>query len=534
MTRLAITVIGLLTVAFTVVAVSPAGATVPSENGFIVFASDRDGDMEIYTIRSDGTGLTRLTHRKGADLWPSWSPDGRQIVFARNWHPYWGIVVMNADGSDQRVIASGRESQFMGEPAWSPDGTTIAFHGSGGIFLMSEDGSNQRRLTSSHLDWGPEWSPDGLRVAFGKHSTDTTVGGVMIIDIDGSNEVRLAQDDGQPSWAPHGRMIAAWSETSHVAKSNVWLHTVDGSGAPVPLVENSTSDSFGENPAWSPDGSLFVLQDGSGGLALWDIDGSASTPLTTGNADGGLHGDLWPEWQPVNPYPMGLVDPASGQWHLRDATGKVASFYYGNPGDHPIMGDWNCDGIDNPGLYRQSDGFLYLRNSNTQGNANIRFFFGNPDDGPLAGDFNGDGCDTVSIYRPSQSKVFIINRLGSADKGLGAADTDYYFGNPGDTPFTGDFDGDGVDTIGLYRQTTGLVYFRNTHTQGNADDEFFFGNPADRFVAGDWNHDGTDTPAVYRPDNTTHYFRFTNTQGNADARYIWGQRDWLPVTGNYN
>jgi hypothetical protein len=108
----------------------------------------------------------------------------------------------------------------------------------------------------------------------------------------------------------------------------------------------------------------------------------------------------------VNPVPLppftghttGLVDPASGQWHLYNENGALTtSFYYGNPGDYPFMGDWNCNGTETPGLYRQSDGYAYLRNSNTQGNADIRFFFGNPGDVPIAGDFNGDGCDTLSI-----------------------------------------------------------------------------------------------------------------------------------------
>ena len=106
---------------------------------------------------------------------------------------------------------------------------------------------------------------------------------------------------------------------------------------------------------------------------------------------------------------VGLVDPATGEWHLRGPDGFTTSFFYGNPGDYPIMGDWNCDTIDTPGLYRQSDGYVYLRNSNTQGNADIRFYFGNPGDIPLAGDFNGDGCDTVSIYRQSEGRVYIIN-----------------------------------------------------------------------------------------------------------------------------
>ena len=231
---------------------------------------------------------------------------------------------------------------------------------------------------------------------------------------------------------------------------------------------------------------------------------------------------------------VGLVDPSSGVWYLRDEAGVVTSFFYGNPGDLPFVGDWNCDGIDTPGLYRRSDGFVYLRNSNTQGTADIRFFFGNPGDLPLAGDFNGDGCDTVSIYRPPEARVYIINTLGANDGGLGAAEFSYIFGNPGDKPFVGDFNGDGIDTIGLHRESTGFVYFRQTHTQGIADSEFFFGNPGDRLVAGDWGIiDNIDTPAIFRPSNTTIYFRHTNTQGSADSQFGWGATSWLPVAGSY-
>ena len=117
---------------------------------------------------------------------------------------------------------------------------------------------------------------------------------------------------------------------------------------------------------------------------------------------------------------VGVVDSTTGKWYLRDPfNGETTSFFFGNPGDTPFMGDWDCDGVDTPGLYRRADGFVYLRNSNTQGIADIRFFFGNPGDIPLAGDFDGDGCDTVSIYRPAEQRIYVINRLGSDEGGLG-------------------------------------------------------------------------------------------------------------------
>jgi hypothetical protein len=221
-------------------------------------------------------------------------------------------------------------------------------------------------------------------------------------------------------------------------------------------------------------------------------------------------------------------------WHLRHNQLDVDSFFYGNPGDIPFMGDWDCDGIATPGLFRQSDAFAYLRNSNSQGIADIRFFFGNPSDIPLAGDFNGDGCDTLSIYRPSEARFYIVNALGTNDGGLGPADYSFLFGNLGDKPVVGDWDGDGIDEIGLHRESTGLFYWRNTLDTGNADGTIFFGDPGDRFVAGDWGIvDGKDTPGLFRPSNTTFYFRHTLTAGNADSNFEFGESAWIPVAGDF-
>jgi hypothetical protein len=230
----------------------------------------------------------------------------------------------------------------------------------------------------------------------------------------------------------------------------------------------------------------------------------------------------------------GLVDPSQGMWHLYDEAGvETTSFFYGNPGDFPFMGDWDGDGVETPGLYRQSDGFAYIKNANTQGNADITFFFGNPGDIPIAGDFNGDGFDTVSIYRPANQTFYIINELGEDGGGLGEADFSYVFGNPGDKPFVGDFDGDGDETVGLHRESTGLVYYRNEHTQGNADNAFLFGNPGDRLIAGDWTGARAFTPALFRPISTTMFFKYTNTQGNADNEFVPkpANSTWLPVSG---
>jgi hypothetical protein len=220
-----------------------------------------------------------------------------------------------------------------------------------------------------------------------------------------------------------------------------------------------------------------------------------------------------------------------GIWERLHQSSPVSTFYYGNPGDYPFMGDWDGDGEATPGLYRQSDGFVYVRDTNTQGTANLEFFFGNPGDVPIVGDFDGDGRDSVSIWRPSEARVFIINELGEDGKGLGAAEFDFYFGNPGDKPFIGDFDGDGVDTIGLHRESTGFVYLTNTLTTGNADLSFFYGNPGDQILAGDWDGDGDDTVAVYRPESGKLFINLENSAGAADWEGYVGDYPWVITAG---
>ena len=242
------------------------------------------------------------------------------------------------------------------------------------------------------------------------------------------------------------------------------------------------------------------------------------------------------DWTGVPIFPEGadlvvLHDPTSGVWTYRSRQGTVSSIYFGNPGDTAFMGDWDCDGIATPGLYRSADGYAYLRNDNEQGVAHITFFFGNPGDVPIAGDFNGDGCDTLSIYRPSEQVFYIINRLGEDGGGLGAADYSYMFGNPGDIPFAGDWNGDGVDTAGLRRPSNGFVYLKNSNSTGNADIEYYYGNPGDLVVAGDWDNDGDDTLGLYRPSNGFVYLKNSNSTGVADIAYQMGTSVHRPVAG---
>lgn len=224
---------------------------------------------------------------------------------------------------------------------------------------------------------------------------------------------------------------------------------------------------------------------------------------------------------------VGVVDPSSGVWYLRNPlTGRTTSFYYGDPGDYPFMGDWDGDGLDTPGLYRRSDGYVYLRSSNTQGIADVAFLFGNPGDIPVPGDFDGDGRDTVSLYRPREARFYVINSLGSHGGGLGAAEYDFAFGFPGDQAFAADFDGDGRDTVGIYRQGVGLVTLRS-----DPNVSFYFGEPGDDLLVAPFGGGRRDTFGVYRSAAATFFLRSTGAQGPADHVFRYGTVGLRSISG---
>jgi len=139
----------------------------------IAFTSTRDaiplvGRTEIYVMNaSDGSNVTNLTNNPSSyEFFPAWSPDGTQIAFGSNRDFNGEIYVMNAaDGSSQTNLTNHSSGDLY--PAWSPDGTQIAFmssrDGNHGIYVMNAaDGSNVTNLTidSSVLNGGLAWSPE--------------------------------------------------------------------------------------------------------------------------------------------------------------------------------------------------------------------------------------------------------------------------------------------------------------------------------------------------------------------------------------
>ena len=229
---------------------------------------------------------------------------------------------------------------------------------------------------------------------------------------------------------------------------------------------------------------------------------------------------------PVCAVTVGVFRPTNGALYLKNSntTGFAdVQINYGLGGDYPIVGDWDGNGTATIGIYR--NGSFYLRNSNTIGFADIVFPFGMPGDQPIAGDWDADGVDTIGVYR--RGAFYLRNDNSSGDPGAS-----FSLGLPGDVGIAGDWDGDGADTTGVFRPSNGALYLKNTNVTGFADTQINYGIPGDKPVTGDWNNDGTDTIGIYR--NGGFYLRNSNTIGFADIVFALGIPGDMPIAGNWD
>ncbi len=157
------------------------------------------------------------------------------------------------------------------------------------------------------------------------------------------------------------------------------------------------------------------------------------------------------------------------------------------------------------------------------------FYFGVPADTPFLGDWDGDGVATPGLYRPSDGIAYVRDSLDT-----GFADRQWFMGNPGDIPLAGDWDGDGVDSFGVYRPSEGKVYLRNEQTTGFADVEYYFGNPGDVPFSGDFDGDGVDTVGVYRVTEGKVFLGNTQATSAADAEFFFGNPGDQIVVGDWD
>jgi hypothetical protein len=241
---------------------------------------------------------------------------------------------------------------------------------------------------------------------------------------------------------------------------------------------------------------------------------------------------------PPEPPPRPVVFRGSqAVWHYRSTltTGiGEASRRYGDPGDVPLMCDWDGDGDRTPGVRRGI--VFHLVNSLDNGIADTSVPFGDPFDVPICGDWDGDGDDTIGVYRGGDWYLREHN-------GPGATITDFQFGEPfilciifdsflpppthsycrpEDYPVVGDWDGDGDDNPGVLRRGQPPEWrLRDSNSAGPPTTvPFTFGDFEDLPLAGDWDGDGTDTAGLWRWGQW--FLRNANSTGPAAGAFVYG------------
>jgi tol-pal system beta propeller repeat protein TolB len=279
----------------TVVAVLVAGAVLvgvdeqaqaafPGKNGRIAFTRFPEiGDAEIYKMFPDGSAQKQVTYNSTNDVRPAWSPDGTKIAYERSNRIF---VKDTRNGEALRLSAD-----YGNGPAWSPDGTRIAFaserDGDQEIYTMnSSDGSGGRKLTNNHNhDVHPSWSPDGTKIAFERDYD------IWVMKADGTDQNNLTNSPNmseyEPDWSPDGAKIAFTNGEA----SDIFVINANGGGQVNLTKTPGISD---DEPAWSPNGRKIVFTS-DGDLWVMEADGTNRRNFTnTPEAS-----EFVPDWQPV-------------------------------------------------------------------------------------------------------------------------------------------------------------------------------------------------------------------------------------------
>jgi Tol biopolymer transport system component len=275
----------------TAVLVGPTSATYPDRNGRLLFQADTGSGYQLYTIKSNGHDLRQVTHVTESDaVAGDWSPDGRQIVYEHGAEGFARVEIMNADGSDVRVLAGtglDEGATYAGDPSFTPDGEHIVFvkfveaTEDEGIWIMNLDGSGQHEIGDLRYA-DPNVSPDGgTLLMLGSNSDDGRQQALFTASMSGGDVTQITSyaldAAGKSDWAPNGERVTT-SDNANIpeASANVVTVPADG-GEPFHVTEYSDPDVRAYVGGYSPDGNwiVFRLEDhGQHALCLVRPDGT--------------------------------------------------------------------------------------------------------------------------------------------------------------------------------------------------------------------------------------------------------------------
>ena len=464
----------------------------------IVFARSQ----EIYLMNADGTNLVRLTTNGFYDAMPTFSPDGSRVAYLCS-RPFNGtppgrndeICVMNADGSNERILAAHPAADLS--PAWSPDGTKITFvsnrngNGTGNdqIYSVNADGSNLLNLSnSSTFDFTPTWSPDNSKIAF------TRDGGIYVMNANGTNQTQLPNPASgrSPTWQRVNASAAAFDfdgdgkTDASVYRSGTWF--INPSGA------NNPSSYYGTQFGLATDQPTPADFDGDGktDIAVWRGD--------TGNPERAIF------------------------YILNSRTNTVRAEQFGSRGDDPrVVGDWDGDGLADLAVYRAGANggqsvFYYRPSTQQPGRDFVAMPWGAAGDEAVRGDFDGDSRIDAAIFRPSNRVWYILNSSNNQPRVEN-------WGLASDKRVAGDYDGDGKTDLTVFRDGVWYVL----QSSNNQPRYQYWGLASDKLVPGDYDGDGQTDFAIWRAGV---YYILRNS--NSQAVYqSFGASDDVPVASAF-
>ena len=241
---------------------------------------------DIYRMNEDGTGNIQLTDSLGYDASPQWSSLNDKILFDSDRDGDLEIYVMNSDGTDQLNLSNDPESDDV-FPSWTPDGKSVVFQSrdldseesNDQIFVMSADGGQKTRLTSLDTKNSiPRVSPIGDAILFLSKRNDQV--DIYKMDLSGANQVKVTDtiaEEMSANWSPDGKNIVYSAKID--GHTQIYMMDSDGTNAKG-LSNNSAMESY---PAFSKDGSSILFMsdiDGSSQIYRMNLDGTERVVLT--------------------------------------------------------------------------------------------------------------------------------------------------------------------------------------------------------------------------------------------------------------